>query len=192
MFMHRLSGNTSSSGAPLKKLAAISAIAVVSILGSSLAALAGNSASVRVTFGIEEIATFKTSGALSHPVELVSPAPATEATLVDGETYLQYASNASEGETHSILAAIVSGSLPSGCALELDVTGSPVSGGGTPVNGEVVLSGGPQAIVTGIGNCRTGTGATDGARIACRLIVTDPAKLVPGERTSVVVSFILD
>jgi hypothetical protein len=192
MFMHRLSGNASSSGAPLKKLAAISAIAVVSILGSSLTALAGNSASVRVTFGIEEIATLKTSGALSHPVALVSPAPATEATLVDGETYLQYASNASEGETHSILASIVSGSLPSGCALELDVTGSPASGGGIPVNGEVVLSGGPQAIVTGIGNCRTGTGAADGARIACRLIVTDPAKLVPGERTSVVVSFTLD
>jgi hypothetical protein len=192
MRMHRLSGNPSSSGAPSKKLAAIVAIAVVSILGSSLAALAGNSASVRVTFGIEEIASLRTSGALSQPVALVSPARGEESALVGGESYLQYTSTVSKGGTHSISASIVSGSLPSGCALELDVTGSQARDAGVPVDGGVMLTGSPRAIVTGIGNCRTGVGAAEGARIACRLIVTDPAKLVPGEKTSVALSFTLD
>jgi hypothetical protein len=192
MYTHRLSGNASSSGAPLKKLAAILAIAVVSILGASLTTLAGNSASALVTFGVEEITALKTSGALSQPVALISPEHGRGSTLVDNGTYLQYTSTVPAGRTHSISAAIVSGSLPGGCALELDVIGSPKSSGGIPVKGRVILSGSPRTIVTGIGNGCTGSGAADGPRIACRLIVTDPAKLVPGERTSVAVSFILD
>lgn len=192
MSMHRLSGNASSSGAPSKRLAAIVAIAVVSILGSSSAALAGSSASALVTFGVEEITALKASGALSQPVALVSPAHGRGSTLVDNGTYLQYTSTVPDGRTHSISAVIVSGSLPGGCALELDVVGSPKSSGGIPVKGGVILSGSPRTIVTGIGNGCTGSGAADGPRIACRLIVTDPAKLVPGERTSVAVSFILE
>jgi len=192
MYLHRLSENASSVGARPKRLAAILAIAAVSILGSSLAAVAGNSTSALVTFGVGEITALKTSGALSHPVALISPAPGSGNTLVDNGTYLQYTSTVPEGRTHSISAAIVSGSLPGGCALKLDVVDSPVSAGGIPVDGGITLSGSPRTIVTGIGNGCTGSGAADGPRIACRLIVTDPAKLVPGERTSVLVSFILD
>ncbi|MCX5752579.1 MAG: hypothetical protein NTW97_02900 [Candidatus Krumholzibacteria bacterium] len=129
---------------------------------------------------------------LSRPIALISPAHGLRSTLVDNGTYLQYTSTVPEGGTHSISAAIVSGSLPSGCGLEIDVIGSPERAGGIPVKGGIVLSGGPRTIVTGIGNGCTGSGAADGPRIACRLIVTDPAKLVPGEVTSVAVSFILD
>jgi hypothetical protein len=192
MYMHRLSGTTSSSGAPLKKLAAILAIAAVSILGSSLAALAGNSASALVTYGVGEIAALKTSGALSQPVELISPERGSGSALVDNGTYLQYSSTVPEGRTHAISASIVSGSLPGGCALELDVIGSPERTGGVPVKGGIILSGSPRTIVAEIGNGCTGSGVSDGPRIACRLIVIDPAKLVPGERTSAVVSFVLD
>ncbi|MFA4947092.1 MAG: hypothetical protein WC674_01125 [Candidatus Krumholzibacteriia bacterium] len=157
-----------------------------------MSAVAGNAASALVTFGVEEITALKTSGALSQPVALVSPTHGRGSTLVDNGTYLQYTSTVPDGGTHSISVSIVSGSLPGGCALELEVVGSPESAGGIPVKGGVILSGSPRTIVTGIGNDCTGSGAADGPRIACRLIVTDPAKLVPGESTSVAVSFILD
>lgn len=192
MYMHRVSGNISSSGARPKRFAAILAIAVVSILGSTLAALAGNSTSAIVTFGVGEITVLKTSGALSQPVVLVSPEPGNGSTLVDNGTYLQYTSTVPEGRTHSISATIVSGSLPGGCALKLDVVDSQEGAGGIPVDGGITLSGSPRTIITGIGNGCTGSGAADGPRIACRLVVTDPARLVPGERTSVLVSFVLD
>lgn len=193
MRMHQLSETHFSTATRARKLTAILAIAVVSIVGSAVAAAAGSSTSAVVTFSVEEIASLQASGVLSRPVILTSPAAGSECSIADGGTYLQYTSLVSDGKTHTVSASIASGGVPNGCALKLEVIGSPADcSGGEPAHGGVLLSGNPRALITGIGNCCTGSNGADGPQVAYRLVVTDASKVVPGETTTVTVAFMLE
>jgi len=193
MTMHQLSGNASKTLLRNANIAAVLMIAAAMIVGFAGAIIAGNSASARVSFSVEEISALQTTGTLSHPFVLTSPEPGVESRMGDGETYLQYTSLVPEGKTHTISAAITSGSLPSGCALKLEVVNSPKNlTMGTIVGNGICLSNNPRAIIVGIGNLCTGSGSTDGPQIAYRLIANDPAKVVPNETTTVTVSFTLN
>ena len=132
------------------------------------------------------------TGTLSGPLALTAPERSAEHPINDQNTYIRYTSVVPDGNTRTITAAITSGVLPSGCALKLAVAGLSGNGNtGVAVADGVYLSGAPQNIVTGIGNCYTGTGSTDGVQIGFTLDVEDEAKLVAGETSVVTISFTL-
>ncbi|MCK4392830.1 hypothetical protein KAX17_07980 [Candidatus Bipolaricaulota bacterium] len=154
--------------------------------------LANNTAVQVVEIRIEEIAVMNITGVLSRPLTLTAPANPEAAPTSHTSTYIRYTSVVREGKTRVITAAITAGTLPGGCALKLE--GIDLSGHGNHGNivpGGVHLSGIPQAIITGIGSCYTGTGSTAGAQLAYALIVDDTGSLVPGETRTITISFTL-
>lgn len=107
-------------------------------------------------------------------------------------TYVRFTSVVPDGKTRSLTASLSGGTIPSGCVLKLEVVDLSGTGEcGVPVPGGVSLAITPQAVVTGIGNCCTGTGRTDGAQISYMLVVEDPTCLVAGETTMLVTLFTL-
>jgi len=105
----------------------------------------------------------------------------------DATTYLQYTSIIASGLTRKIT-AVTDGNEPAGCELKASAT----TGGGTEGSGlsDVALSTSAADVVTGIGACATGTGATDGANITYGLNLTF-ASLVETGSTAVQVTWTL-
>jgi hypothetical protein len=169
---------------------ALTALLITLSAGSPLA---GNSVSTIVEFGVSEISELDVTGALSRPVTLTAPTLGVENSNNVGETYIRYTSVVSEGITRTISAAITSGSIPRGCRLRLDVTGLSGNGQfGNAVPDGIFLSGSSQDIVTGIGNCWTGTSDNDGVRLMYSLEVEDASSLVTDESTTVTVLFTIN
>ena len=192
MFTHRWFAHRSAA-VILKKRLLTAVTTATLIIASAGAAAAVNSASATVEFSVEGIAAIEVTGKLSGPLTLTVPDRGDTSPISDSSTYVRYTSLVREGETRTITAVISSGTLPSGCALRLEVVGlSTNCSAGAAVPGGVYLSSSPQSLLTGIGNCATGTGSTDGVRIAYELVVENGANLVAGQTTTVVVSFILD
>lgn len=101
-------------------------------------------------------------------------------------TYAQYSSTVASGVTRRITAARgVIITPPTGCDLRL--TATPVSGQGTSA-GQIVLSIIAQNIVTGIGGCATGTGATNGAQLAYTLNINTMTSLVASQNRSATIT----
>jgi hypothetical protein len=65
----------------------------------------------------------------------------------------------------------------------LRLQATPGSGQGSSA-GQIVVSTTAQNIVTGIGGCATGTGATSGAQLAFTLFINAMTSLVAGQSTS--------
>ena len=100
-------------------------------------------------------------------------------------TYAQYSSTVASGVTRRITAARGAITPPTGC--ELRLTATPVSGQGTSA-GQIVLSIIAQNIVTGIGGCATGTGATNGANLAYTLQINTMTSLVANQNRSATIT----
>lgn len=104
-------------------------------------------------------------------------------------TYAQYSSTVASGVTRRISAAWATGnSAPTGCDLRL--TATPAGGQGASA-GQIVLSTTAQNIVTGIGGCATGTGATNGAQLAYTLKINTMTSLVANESKSATITLTL-
>jgi len=116
-------------------------------------------------------------------VDLVLVAPATGgaaiAAVSDHSTYAQYTSVIGVGTTRTLDARISTGTLPTGTTLTLLPAATAGNGTkGTSVSSAITLgtvgtlSGTTAAsIVTGIGSCNTGVGATDGVKLTYELSV---------------------
>jgi hypothetical protein len=101
-------------------------------------------------------------------------------------TYAQYSSTVASGVTRRITAAWAFGNTaPSGCELRLQAT--PASGQGSTA-GQVVVSTTARNIVTGIGGCATGTGASSGARLSYTLAVTSMTSLVANQSAAATIT----
>ncbi|MCK5644886.1 MAG: hypothetical protein KAJ19_29065 [Gammaproteobacteria bacterium] len=185
---------THSTSAPATKQIFFIVVSIgILFLASVVPATAGNTARVEVEYGVEEIAVARVTGTLSSPITLSAPSEKPLDLFEDRNTFIRYTSVVPFGTKKNLTAKISSGSLPRGCAMKLAVVG--VSGNGQAGNAtgeEIRITNSPQSIIASIGNCYTGTGETDGAQIACWLVVEDESQVVQGESTSITITFDLN
>ena len=139
------------------------------------------------------IASFCLVAVTSSSVNLTIANPATPGAVpfnaTSTSTYAQYSSTVASGVTRRITAAWATGnSAPTGC--ELQLTATPGSGQGTSA-GQILVSTTAQNLVTGIGGCATGIGATNGAQLAYTLNINTMTSLVANESKSATIIFTL-
>jgi hypothetical protein len=107
----------------------------------------------------------------------------------DTSKILQYTSLVAAGTTRNVTAAWGGAdSAPAGTALLLEATSVP--GGCGTAAGQITVSDIAQNIITGIGSCATGTGAS-GAQLQYDLDITAVGSLVVGDSSTVTITFTL-
>ena len=139
------------------------------------------------------IASFCVIAVTSSSVSLAVSNPATPGSVpadaTSSSTYAQYSSTVAAGVTRRITAAWASGNgAPTGCELRLQAV--PGTGKGTTA-GQIILSSTAQNIVTGIGGCATGTGATSGAQLSYLLHILTMTSLKANESKSASITLTL-
>jgi hypothetical protein len=169
------------------KAVLIGALCAFILTGQIRSATTANTA-VSVT-----IASFCLVAVTSSSVNLTIANPATPGAVPSNATstgtYAQYSSTVASGITRKIAAAWATGnSAPTGC--ELRLTATPGSGQGTSA-GQILVSTTAQNLVTGIGGCATGTGATSGAQLAYALNIITMTSLVANESKSATITLTL-
>ena len=93
----------------------------------------------------------------------------------DESIYLQYSSiKASKDKKITVL---MTDNLPEGVSVQLEVGNAEGGKGqlGSPYNGKLILDGDATDLISEIGSCYTGTGATDGHQLKYTLIMSDDA-----------------
>ena len=164
----------------LKLMAIATALGTVFIAGTVMAAESG-AVTQTMDLNVNEIAVIKVSMVTVPTFTITAPATGGLAPVDDSDdtTYAQYTSVVGAGKTRTITAQM-SAAATVGTQLMLTAT-VPVGKGVT--GGEQILTDStPQTIVTGIGSCATGSGATDGVKLTYSLEVTDVTALVAGEQ----------
>jgi hypothetical protein len=167
--------------------------------GCGAIALAG----AALAFGLEsqvrqsivlEISACGALGVSGNPRPLIigpGSAGGMPADAADDSTELRYTSAVGRGARRVIVAQWESGdAAPAGCSLRLTVKPAGTGAEGSSA-GEILLSEGPQVVITGIGSCATGIQPGAGAKLFYRLSVENPALLSSGESKGVNVVFTL-
>ena len=173
----------------MKKL---TVVLVFSLFVIGLAGVAGaqSSATHDVTININDIAEVNVNGS---DISLTVTAPGAGGSDPQGDSntdaQLQYTSVVSS-TTRLVSAKISAGSVPSGLSLAVQPTGTPGTNEGT-YGSSVTLTATDQNLVTGVGSCATGTGASDGATLSYSLSVDDPTQLDYGDDTTVTITYTL-
>jgi hypothetical protein len=167
-------------------------IGVVIAAGVSGLAFAAATATQTVTMQIAAISVLGTTG---NPAALVVSAPAqggaTPANPSSNTTYAQYTSTVAAGVTRRLQANWgASDAAPAGCSLQLTATPAVLPGQGTG-SGAVTISSTATNIVTAIGSCATGTGATNGAQLGYVLLINSMTSLVAGDNHTVTITLTL-
>ena len=94
--------------------------------------------------------------------------------------WINYSSALPDGlNSRSVNAEISQGNLPEGISIFLEASsysGTGKGNFGTP-DGRVELSGNPQPIISGIGNCYTGNGVNNGHRLTFSIEISDYSEL---------------
>jgi hypothetical protein len=142
------------------------------------AVMGADTATQTVQLNVDDICLIDVTG---DPAALTIGAPGvggqTPPDATDNSTYAQYTSVVCGAAVRSLTAQWGAGdAAPSGTELSLEVTAL-TAGCGSAVGGGVTMNGTAQPIVTTIGSCATGTGATDGAQLTYTLSVTDDTQL---------------
>jgi len=175
----------------MKKLCAMF-LGMVILVGIAGVATAQDTASHDVILQISEICVIDVApaGSITLTLGTVTTGGDTPADATNNTKYLQYTSLVPSGETRRITAALDSGeSAPAGTALRVQASG--ISGNeGTPA-GQITLTDSATDLVTGIGSCATGTGATDGAQLTYTFTVTDFSQLEVTAGSTVTVTYTL-
>ena len=94
----------------------------------------------------------------------------------DESIYLQYSSINEEDEAKKVT-VLMTDNLPEGVSVQLEVGNAEGGKGqlGSPYNGKLILDGDATDLISEIGSCYTGTGATDGHKLKYTLIMSDDA-----------------
>lgn len=175
----------------MKRLA-LSFIVLMSILGIVYAA--NDTASHQVTMNVLEVVIIDLND--TSTVTLQTNAPAVGGDPVTGDTdsskRLQYTSLVPAGQSRRITANWgVADSAPAGTSLRVEITAiNGVAGNCGTAAGQITLSNVAQNIITGIGSCRTGTGA-NGATVTYTFSIDDVSQLEVGDSRTVTVTFTL-
>ena len=156
---------------------------------------ASDSATHDVTMNVNEVVLIDINN--TGTLTLNTTAPANGGEAVTGETdstskLLQYTSLVGAATTRNIQVSwsgALDGACPAGTHLEAEAITVPGSCG-SAVAGGVTVSGVDQNIITTIGSCATGTGAS-GAQMEYRFEVDTVGSLVVGDTTSVRLVFTL-
>jgi len=164
------------------------------VLAFSLAGLifAAATATQTVTMQIGAISVLSTTG---NPATLAVAAPAqggaAPANPTDNNTYAQYTSTVSTGVTRRLQANWGStDAAPAGCSLLLTATPAALPAQGSTA-GQITMTSTATNIVTGIGSCFTGIGATNGAQLAYVLSINSMTSLVSGDNHAVTITLTL-
>jgi hypothetical protein len=168
-------------------LAGIAIAAAVSGL-----AYAAATATQTVTMQIASISVLAMTG---NPATLAVSAPAqggaTPANPSSNATYAQYTSTVATGVTRRLQANWgTTDAAPAGCSLLLTATPAALPNQGSTA-GQITMSSTATNIVTGIGSCATGTGATNGAQMAYVLSINTMTSLVAGDNHTVTITITL-
>lgn len=117
----------------------------------------------------------------------------------DESVWLNYSSILSGETSNSISVSMTGDNLPSGVSIELIASADAGKGKGetgTAKQTKITLNGQDQDIVTGIGNCYTGTGSGSGHKLTYSLKMSDEGvnykKLTSGSFTTTVTYTITD
>lgn len=175
----------------LRRIGAVGAVLLACCFGS---VFAEDTATQKVVMQVAAVCLVHVTG---HPQNLVVSPPdlggAEPPSSSDDTTYIQYTSITPTGKTRLLTAKWDgSSSAPSGCSLKLNAV--PASGPHQGVSaGEIILSSVPQALISNVGSCATGTGPVQGARLKYTLAVDDISLLKAGEtRTATVILTLTD
>jgi hypothetical protein len=155
-------------------------------------AYAAATATQTVTMQIASISVLAMTG---NPATLAVSAPAqggaTPANPSSNTTYAQYTSTVATGVTRRLQANWgTTDAAPAGCTLLLTATPAALPNQGSTA-GQITMSSTAANIVTAIGSCATGTGATNGAQMAYVLSINTMTSLVAGDNHTVTVTITL-
>jgi hypothetical protein len=155
-------------------------------------AAAADTATQTFDLTVSEICLIDVTG---NPASLTIVAPTTggetPANPADSSTYAQYTSTVASGLTRKITANWGgTDSAPAGTSLKLLATPSGGTNEGSSA-GQITVSSTAADVVTAIGSCATGTGATDGARLKYTLSVDTMTSLVANETENVTMTLTL-
>ena len=179
----------------MKGLFTLLVLCLLSVLCVSIYA-ASDTATHDVTMNVNEVVLIDVNNA--GTLTLNTTAPANGGENVTGQTdstskLLQYTSLVAATTTRSISiewsTTELDGACPAGTHLEAEAITVPGSCG-SAVPGGVTVGGSPLAIITAIGSCATGTGAS-GAQMEYRFVVDTVSSLVVGDTKSVRLLFTL-
>ena len=181
----------------MKKVAVTLAAFLTLAISNNLFAQDTNAGSHTVTISIPEVAILDLEGGSSITLAPTPPSEAGNAfdftSATDNSIWVNYSSIVASGKQRTVTAEISAGTVPTGLLLKV-IAGSYSGSGkgtlGTP-GAQITLSGTAQAIISNIGSCYTGTGASSGHQLTYNLVlnsVNDYDKLVQGS-TPVTVTY---
>jgi len=164
----------------------------VILAGAAGLAFAAATATQTVTMQIASICVLRTTGI---PAALAVAAPATPGDLPvnpsSNTTYAQYTSTVAAGVTRRLQANWgAADAAPAGCSLLLTATPAALPNQGSSA-GQITMNATATNIVTGIGSCATGIGATNGAQLAYVLSITSMTSLVGGDSRTATITLTL-
>ncbi|WP_304511435.1 hypothetical protein [Desulfobacula sp.] len=174
----------------LTLMAIVAALGMVFMAGPVMAA-ESDTATQSTNLTVDEIAVIDVTGGGSVPALNIT-APATGGLAPqdasDATTYAQYTSVVADSVTRSITAQM---SVAAPAGTQLTLTATPASGMGTTGGEKILNHTTAETIVTAIGSCATGTGATYGSLLTYSLDVTDVTALVAGANATPTITFTL-
>jgi len=165
------------------------AIALLGLAGISTAQTADHT--VNVAINGFQIIRVNTSAAVT--LTIVAPATPGDAVVdvTENSHYMQYSVIRVGTTSYKVTGVIQAGTMPTG--LGLYVTAATPGAGGAGTKGttatEKLLSGSATDLLTGISNCYTGTGGTDGSQLTYRLTVSDFANVAQAASTAITVRY---
>ena len=175
----------------MKKIRLLVLVAGVALVFSG-GLYAQDTASQSVSMRVNEIVVLDVT---ANPAQLVITAPTNGGDepqdASDDTTYAQYTSVVASGASRSLTVEWGgTDAAPAGTSLLLTVT--PQTGGnrGT-TSGQKTVSSSAETVITGIGSCATGRGASTGAQLGYVLQVDTVTSLVAGETQSATITLTL-
>ncbi|RPJ04943.1 MAG: hypothetical protein EHM28_13090 [Spirochaetaceae bacterium] len=149
-----------------------------------------------VTMNVGDIALIDLDDTVTVVLDITAPAQGGLDPIgdTDNSKYLQYTSLVAGAARRNITVQWDAlDAAPAGTSLSVQITG--IAGGsgtrGAYVGAPVTISNVAQNLITGIGSCVTGVGATDGAAVQYNFNVVTPGSLVVGDTETVTVTFTL-
>ena len=157
-------------------------------------ALGQMTANLPVTVDLQEVVSVAVAGTVSNLTLGAPTAAGGQPSVTDSNSYLRYTSTVASGRARSVTAALVATLPPTGTQLRLQATaptGAGASGAVGTSAGTITLGTTDQSILTGIGGCRTGTAAGEGARLNYTFSVANWATLTAATTRTVTVRLTL-
>jgi hypothetical protein len=185
----------------MKKLAVISAAILTLAFANNVSAQDNTTGAHSVTISIPEVALLDLEGGSSITLAPTAPTEAGNAfdfsSATDNSIWVNYSSIVAATKSRTVTAQISSGTVPTGLLLKVAAGAFAGTGKGNlgEAGSQVTLSSSAQAVISGIGSCYTGNGATNGHQMTYSLVLNstdDYDELVQGSTTVSVTYTITD